>query len=252
MSENTEQVGQFPDEPQDIHNKKSKSKILITVAVLIVLTIITFGVFYFTNIDNNQSRQNTKTPPADFIIGGKGPNNIPTNIGINTTTTTTTTPTPAIHDNTQIINKIDGLVLLIEQKLLNIKNNNTNNINDSLKNIKATTSIIKQELGLLQQNNNKLKQIENLINEGNINLHKELQQLKKSKTNSINTKHPFNLLSIDIWDNSPQATISIGSKQTIVDIGDKRLGWKVLEINFDKEYIKIIKNSKELILEIIK
>lgn len=96
-----------------------------------------------------------------------------------------------------------------------------------------------------------LQQLKELMHNSMNKSSKEFKALTKALTQLLTehnqapniqgiTQAPFTLKAVDIWDASPQASIQIGTKTSIVDVGYIRLGWKVIAIDFDKELIKII------------
>ena len=64
----------------------------------------------------------------------------------------------------------------------------------------------------------------------------------------------FELVDISLWDDRPQATIRYQGKTSIVDVKSIRLGWKIINIDFDKEQITIAnaKNGQQITLEKIR
>jgi hypothetical protein len=64
----------------------------------------------------------------------------------------------------------------------------------------------------------------------------------------------FELVGISLWDDRPQATIRYQGKTSIVDVKSIRMGWKIINIDFDKEQITIAnaKNGQQITLEKIR
>lgn len=64
----------------------------------------------------------------------------------------------------------------------------------------------------------------------------------------------FELVDISLWDSKPQATIQYQGKMSIVDKGSVRVGWKIVNIDFDKEQISIVhaKNGQQITLKRIR
>jgi hypothetical protein len=86
--------------------------------------------------------------------------------------------------------------------------------------------------------------------EPKVNPKAKLNPLKQTNTTV------FELVDISLWDDKPQATIRYQGKTSIVDVKSIRIGWKIINIDFDKEQITIAKakakNGQQITLEKIR
>ena len=232
MSQDQENVSEQNQFPEDINPKSSKKKMIasiVALALVVVSSVVGYS-FYQNSKQNSQDqlrpnhlvqKQNESSVQQRLLLKFDSlKESINQQLGrINQQAKSTQKSNP----------KLEQGILQINQAINNIRNSNNNN------NATHAAKVIK---------------LEQLINQSNqilINQIKQLEQTRDSKPNA-----PFTLTSIDIWNSKPQATIQWGAKQSIVDIGDKRLGWKIVNIDFDKEQIQITSNDKQLILEMIR
>jgi hypothetical protein len=110
-------------------------------------------------------------------------------------------------------------------------------------------SLIKSQ----ESNNHKILSKVNRAQETTFNKISALFESKKQKIKeSRSANEVFELLGISLWDSKPQATIRYQGKTSIVGINSIRIGWKVIDIDFDKEKITIVKNGQKHTLEKIK
>ncbi|SHA28710.1 hypothetical protein BTHERMOSOX_1007 [Bathymodiolus thermophilus thioautotrophic gill symbiont] len=65
-------------------------------------------------------------------------------------------------------------------------------------------------------------------------------------------KEMFELVGISIWDSQPKATIRYNGHTSIVSVGSIRINWKIINIDFNKEQITILKNGQQIVLDKIK
>ena len=220
--------------PQDIESKPVK-KIIIVAVVFIALALIAgfVGYNFYKNskvstkpaskqapvLYQSKSQDKPKTKSEQVLL--KKLNSI--ELSINSQADYLKRPRPEQKPNL----KLEQEAIEIKQLIGDIQSASINNNSSSL---------------------NRIKKLETLINNLNEKLVAQLKKLEQK--NLLNPVAPFLLTSVDIWDGRPQATIKLNSKNSLVDIGDKRVGWKIIDINFDTEQIKISSNNKQLVLEV--
>jgi len=89
-----------------------------------------------------------------------------------------------------------------------------------------------------------------------VKLEPEPKDRTKAKLNPLKQTNTtvFELVDISLWDDRPQATIRYQGKTSIVDVNSTRIGWKIINIDFDKEQITIAnaKNGQQITLEKIR
>jgi uncharacterized protein YlzI (FlbEa/FlbD family) len=77
-------------------------------------------------------------------------------------------------------------------------------------------------------------------------LQQQIQHLKKQLIPPAYlpvSKLPFKVISIDIWNGTPQATIQLNRTADLMAQNDTRSGWTLITINFDPAYV-IFKNTR--------
>lgn len=117
--------------------------------------------------------------------------------------------------------------------------------------------VFKVEQG--QQNTQRsLRQLKHSIGQFMNKINALLKQQTNKQTKPIPLQQTnttvFELVDISLWDSKPQATIQYQGKMSIVDKGSVRVGWKIVNIDFDKEQISIVhaKNGQQITLERIR
>jgi hypothetical protein len=98
-----------------------------------------------------------------------------------------------------------------------------------------------------------IKKMSALFNQQATKTVKPKDRAKPNPLKQTNTT-VFELVDISLWDARPQATIRYQGKTSIVDVKSIRMGWKIINIDFDKEQITIAnaKNGQQITLEKIR
>ncbi len=157
----------------------------------------------------------------------------------------------SLKDNGGIAESFKEALELMRKKQQNIINKLTKANQQSLNEIKDSIAE--------NQRSNKLDQ-HRLIEKTNQNQQTIFEKLRslfeakneKSEAENFATLKPkvgFELVGISLWDSVPKAEIRYQGHISIVSIGSIRLNWKVIDINFDKEQITVIKNGQKAVLE---
>lgn len=218
--------------PEDIKSKSSKKTIIISIVVL-ALAIVSGTIGY--SLYQNSKLDSPDQPRPNYLVQKQNESSAQQQLllkfdsfkkSINQQLGRISQQAKSTQKSNP---KLEQGILQINQAIDNIRNSNNNN------NATHAAKVIK---------------LEQLINQSNQRLISQIKQLEQNRDSKPNA--PFALTSIDIWNSKPQATIQWGAKQSIVDIGDKRLGWKISDIDFDKEQIQITNNKQQLILEMIR
>ncbi len=101
------------------------------------------------------------------------------------------------------------------------------------KNDTIQQAIVKENKQLYQ----KLDKIQNLLDQFKI----------KNYSHSLNHSSiamPFRIISIDIWNGQPMATIQLGREPALMAEGDSRAGWTLVQINFEASEV-VFKNRNQ-------
>ena len=205
----------------------------------------------------NKTEQAYKIKQANKALTAATATTTPKNNPKNTTETTTlTTKINKPHQNNQA--QIQALYNKTQASL--------NSLLESQKRHKETQERHRNEMALkvdqLQENTKKtisqfIKKMSALFNQQATKTAKPKGK-DRTKPNHNPLKQTnttvFELVDISLWDDKPQATIRYQGKTSIVDVKSIRLGWKIINIDFDKEQITIAnaKNGQQITLEKIR
>lgn len=191
----------------------------------------------------------TKQPNKALATATTNPKNSPKNT---TKTTTLKTKINKTHQSNQA--QIQGLYNQTQTSL--------NSLLESQKRHRATQEKHRNEIALkvdqLQANTKKtinqfIKKMSSLFNQQATKTAKPKPRAKANPLKQTNTT-VFELVDISLWDSRPQATIRYQGKTSIVDVNSIRIGWKIINIDFDKEQITIAnaKSGQQITLEKIR
>lgn len=240
-----EEVNQFDEDNQKkaIKNNRGKKKVLFFIlALFLVGMVIALFSYYEDNINNRVLNK-----PYKGILNKKVNNSIIVNKNI--------------ISKSDIAQAVTNITKAKEKMLTNVNQNTQRqikileNTEKSIKTIGYISETQKEHEKIVISKLNQIqtsyqKKINGLITSVN-----SLINVKKQKTKQLKKKidaEVFELVAINLWDFKPQATIRFQDKISIVDEGSIRMGWKILNIDFDKEQIIIIKNGQKITLEKIK
>ncbi len=154
-----------------------------------------------------------------------------------------------IRELTSQIDKLKGNEQVVQElkEIINGLNQQVQAINTRIMSIENAT------LDKDHKNQNQQRQIQARLQE----LHQSIARLSSNKQRNdhpnANEKPPFDLISVDIWGNNPEATIRYEGKFSLVKVGDTRLHWKIIDLSFDKETAQVqnlINNKKVLIFKV--
>ncbi len=270
-------VNQFGEEPK---SKSSNKKVFIGVISVFVVIVLVSVVFFFT-----QQQDSIVVARFQDVLGSnlEKPKN-------DDTKSKNKTETKIKAENKSASIKINPLVVKqnerskFENKNANIKinpsvvkQNDQSKFKEEIKKILKKALISAHKNGkyevaeLTKKNQQSFDEFKNsLIKSQESNNHKILSKVNRAQETTFNkisalfeskkqkikesrsANEVFELLGISLWDSKPQATIRYQGKTSIVGINSIRIGWKVIDIDFDKEKITIVKNGKKHTLEKIK
>jgi hypothetical protein len=144
---------------------------------------------------------------------------------------------------TELKNQLANIETILSQPK---KKLNLSPIHDEFKNLEK---LIKKT----QYHNN--EQLQKLINISKDEIHHYLNNITdllkeksttKNKTQYLSSKSlPFKVISIDSIQNSPVATVFYQYRTTALEKGDKLAGWQVDSIDFSKQSIELINQTKK-------
>ena len=274
-------VNQFGEEPK---SKSSNKKVFIGVISVFVVIVLVSVVFFFT-----QQQDSIVVARFQDVLGSnlEKPKNDDTK---SKNKTITKTKTKIKTENKSANIKINPLVVKqnerskFENKNATVKTNpSVVKQNDQSKFKEEIKKILKKALisahkngkyevaELTKKNQQSFDEFKNsLIKSQESNNHKILSKVNRAQETTFNkisalfeskkqkikesrsANEVFELLGISLWDSKPQATIRYQGKTSIVGINSIRIGWKVIDIDFDKEKITIVKNGQKHTLEKIK
>ena len=147
-----------------------------------------------------------------------------------------------------LLNKIDGR---LNQLSMQINTVNPINPHPQITAINAHLYNIEQYLNKINPQND-LQQLQASLNHSNdevlkkvIAMQLQIQRLKQQLTSQTYlpaSMLPFKVVSIDIWNGTPQATIQLGNETALMAQGDTRDGWTLIAINFNPGYV-VFKNA---------
>ena len=282
-------VNQFGEEPK---SKSSNKKVFIGVISVFVVIVLVSVVFFFTQQQDSIVVARFQDVLGSNLEKPKNDDTKSKNKTITKTKTETKTETKTKTktENKSASIKINPLVVKqnerskFENKDANIKTNpSVVKQNDQSKFKEEIKKILKKALisahkngkyevaELTKKNQQSFDEFKNsLIKSQESNNHKILSKVNRAQETTFNkisalfeskkqkikesrsVNEVFELLGISLWDSKPQATIRYQGKTSIVGINSIRIGWKVIDIDFDKEKITIVKNGKKHTLEKIK
>ncbi len=142
-------------------------------------------------------------------------------------------------------------------------NNLSTQINKSKTVNPVTVEALSQQLNAIQQGLTNLNQQNNFKNlqttlensqqamvEKLQSLQKNLQQLKQRLSPQVYlplSTLPFKVISIDIWNGEPEATIMIDGNATLMAKSDTYAGWTLTDISFDPACAIFLNNHHQLV-----
>jgi len=193
----------------------------------------------------NKTKQAGKTKQANKDLATATATTNPKKIPTNTTETTTLKPKiNKTHQNNQA--QIQGLYNKTQTSL--------NSLLATQKKHRETQERHRNEIALKveQVQENTKKTISQFIKKMSALFNQQTTKTVKPKDKTNTTV--FELVDISLWDSKPQATIRYQGKTSIVDVKSIRMGWQIINIDFDKEQITIAnaKNGQQITLEKIR
>ena len=280
-------VNQFGEEPK---SKSSNKKVFIGVISVFVVIVLVSVVFFFTQQQDSIVVARFQDVLGSNLEKPKNDDTKSKNKTITKTKTETKTKTKTKTENKSASIKINPLVVKqnerskFENKNANIKinpsvvkQNDQSKFKEEIKKILKKALISAHKNGkyevaeLTKKNQQSFDEFKNsLIKSQESNNHKILSKVNRAQETTFNkisalfeskkqkikesrsANEVFELLGISLWDSKPQATIRYQGKTSIVGINSIRIGWKVIDIDFDKEKITIVKNGQKHTLEKIK
>ncbi|CAB5498507.1 hypothetical protein AZO1586R_776 [Bathymodiolus azoricus thioautotrophic gill symbiont] len=278
-------VNQFGEEPK---SKSSNKKVFIGVISVFVVIVLVSVVFFFTQQQDSVVVARFQDVLGSNLEKPKNDDTKSKNKTITKTETKTETKTKTENKSASI--KINPSVVKqnerskFENKNANIKinpsvvkQNDQSKFKEEIKKILKKALISAHKNGkyevaeLTKKNQQSFDEFKNsLIKSQESNNHKILSKVNRAQETTFNkisalfeskkqkikesrsANEVFELLGISLWDSKPQATIRYQGKTSIVGINSIRIGWKVIDIDFDKEKIMIVKNGQKHTLEKIK
>lgn len=247
---------QFPEDDAKKGSIFNVSRRLIVTSGIgvIFIIIISFGVMvYFTESKlNAESEQPIPTSYQDALRGQIKSPNVDKD-----TSTKTVSLTPLVSKkvaNKVISKEIKQQTSADVRSLQHSIDNNFKQTNKALTALlsgQSNTQKVQQKIKVTATNNQSknLTVMQTILDTLGIISQKQKNVIVAEK---IIDKVEFDLVSIGLWDYQPQATIKFQGKVSVVEIGDVRLGWKIKNIDFDKEQITILRNGKSITLEKIR
>lgn len=268
-------VNQFGEEPK---SKSSNKKVFIGVISVFVVIVLVSVVFFFT-----QQQDSIVVARFQDVLGSnlEKPKNDDTKTKTKTKTKTEN-KSASIKINPLVVkqnerSKFENKDASIKTNPSVVKQNDQSKFKEEIKKILKKALISAHKNGkyevaeLTKKNQQSFDEFKNsLIKSQESNNHKILSKVNRAQETTFNkisalfeskkqkikesrsANEVFELLGISLWDSKPQATIRYQGKTSIVGINSIRIGWKVIDIDFDKEKITIVKNGQKHTLEKIK
>jgi len=250
-------VGQFPEDkdPKIKINKKN----IIGGIVALVLVVIATSVFVLVQQKQQKQKQQAQPQPQEFqkVLGEHfkiGTNKATSNVNANTINITK----PNLAAGKKIVSTEAKKSTGAEEKIIKELINQNKITQDKVQKNQSSLEQLKDNIGSSQRKQGQaiVSKINQQQQQWGARLLQRVTSLFKAKEQKTETPEmvnaTFELVGINLWDSRPQATIRYDGKTSIIEVGSVRLNWKVMDINFDKEQITIVKNGQEVTLEKVK
>jgi hypothetical protein len=241
-----EGVNQFGEESK---SKSGNKKVFIKVISVFVVIVMASVVFFFTQ---QQEQDSIVVAGYQDVLGSnlKKPRN---NTKTKNKSVSIINPLVINKQNEQFKFK-EEIKKILKKALISAHENSKNEVNELIKKNEQFLDEFKNSIIQNQENNNhKILLKVNKVQETIFSKIGSLLDSRKQKIKeSTSANEVFELIGISLWDSKPQATIRYQGKTSVVDVGNIRIGWKIVGIDFDKEQITILKNGQKYTLEKIK
>lgn len=237
-------VKQFEDD-QKTNTSKKPIIIIISAIVLIIFAGIGFKVFYFDRENQQQEYQiqgldKNKNFKTTLLSGKFSKPDLLTNTGADVNKS----KRDSQNEQNKIIKRLEDFKKQTETT--------TNSVGEVKNSLTALKEILSKESLKSEDRAKSIVEKSKLHQQQTEGFFKKIMtkfesftsaQTKTTKKDKHKEKAPFDLVSVNLWDAVPQATIRFYGKLSIVDVGAIRVGWKVENIDFDKEQITVTKNG---------
>jgi hypothetical protein len=246
-AETEEGVNQFGEEPK---SKSSNKKVFIKVISVFVVIVMISAIFFFT-----QQQDGVVVARYQDVLGSnlqKPKNNNSKTKGVSVKIKSL----PLVIKQNDQSKFEEEIKKILKKALISAHENSKNEVNELIKKNEQFLDEFKNSIIQNQENNN--HKILLKVNKAQETIFRKIGSLLDSNSRKQKIKEPtsanevFELIGISLWDFKPQATIRYQGKTSVVDVGNIRIGWKIVGIDFDKEQITILKNGQKYTLEKIK
>ncbi|CAC9435790.1 hypothetical protein [uncultured Gammaproteobacteria bacterium] len=240
-----EGVNQFGEEPK---SKSGNKKVFIKVISVFVVIVMISAIFFFT-----QQQDGVVVARYQDVLGSnlqKPKNNNSKTKGVSVKIKSL----PLVIKQNDQSKFEEEIKKILKKALISAHENSKNEVNELIKKNEQFLDEFKNSIIQNQENNNhKILLKVNKVQETIFSKIGSLLDSRKQKIKeSTSANEVFELIGISLWDSKPQATIRYQGKTSVVDVGNIRIGWKIVGIDFDKEQITILKNGQKYTLEKIK